>query len=165
VKNDESATARVFRARSDWAPSSALVSRAQWMRDCEPRFLDDDADRIWTDATESLLGSSSLSPSSQPFLLAASSFTGGNILKVTAELAHPSQPSRIQAKIAIDTQSDVTTALREYLTDVREIVPDPDQLSGVGGESSFNEEVKLLLQDAEEDFNPRSCGPTPLAPS
>jgi hypothetical protein len=46
IRNDESATARVFRARS-------LVPRSQWMINCEPRCTDEEADRIWTDATES----------------------------------------------------------------------------------------------------------------
>jgi hypothetical protein len=104
------------------------------MVNCEPRCTDEEADRIWTDATESLLGSSALSPPPP----SASSFTGGNTLKVTAELAHPSQPNRAEAKVAIDTQSDVTTALREYLTDVRDVIP--DLVSGLGGDASFSEE-------------------------
>jgi hypothetical protein len=115
VRNDELATARVFRARSELDASRTLVPRSQWMRDCEPRCSDEEADRIWAKATESLVGSSTLTPLPP----SPSSFTGGNTLKVTAELAHPSKPSRTEAKVAIDTQSDVTTALREYLTDVK----------------------------------------------
>ncbi len=76
-----------------------------------------------------------------PLAPCPSSFTGGNTIKVTAELAHPSKSSRTEAQVAIDTQSDVTTALREYLTDIREIIP--DRVSGLGGESSFREEGKL----------------------
>jgi hypothetical protein len=115
--NDEIATSRVFRSQANrWA----LVPRSQWMLDCEPRLSDDEADRVWTDATESLLGSSALSPLAP----CPSSFTGGNTIKVTAESAHPSKPSRTEAQVVIDTQSDVTTALREYLTDIREIIPD-----------------------------------------
>jgi hypothetical protein len=37
---------------------------------------------------------------------------------------HPDKATRTVVNIPIDTQSDVTTALREYLTDVHEIVPD-----------------------------------------
>jgi hypothetical protein len=137
VNNDELATARVFRARSELDSSRTLVPRSQWMRDCEPRCSDEEVDRIWAKATESLVGSSTLSPLPP----SPSSFTGGNTLKVTAELAHPSKPSRTEAKVAIDTQLDVTTALREYLTDVKEIIP--DRVSGLGGESNFNEEGRL----------------------
>ncbi len=43
--------------------------------------------------------------------------------------------------MAIDTQSDITTALREYLTDVRDVIP--DVVSGPGGEASFSEEGRL----------------------
>ncbi len=43
--------------------------------------------------------------------------------------------------MAIDTQSDVTTALREYFTDVRDVIP--DLVSGLGGEASFSEEGRL----------------------
>ncbi len=72
-----------------------------------------------------------------PSTKSPSSFTGGNTLKVTAQTQHP-ETGTVEATIALDTQSDVTTCLREYLSDVHQIIP--DTVSGCGGSTSFTEE-------------------------
>jgi hypothetical protein len=95
--------------------SFVLVPRAQWMIEAGPALSDEDADAIWTAAARSHLGPSNRSASPPT----TSSFTGGNTLKVTAEIVHPNKATRTIVNIAIDTQFDVTTALREYLTDVQ----------------------------------------------
>jgi hypothetical protein len=48
---------------------------------------------------------------------------------------------KLESKIASDTQSDVTTCLREYLSDVHPVIP--DIISGCGGSSNFTEEGTL----------------------
>jgi hypothetical protein len=71
-----------------------LVPRAQWMLDTPPYATKEEADRIWRQGTRTLFGSApSLSPSS---------FTGGNTLKVLADLEHPSR-GREENKLALDT--------------------------------------------------------------
>jgi hypothetical protein len=50
---------------------------------------------------------------------------------------------RIKIQIAIDTQSDINTALKEHLTDVRDIIP--DEVSGLGGSANFQEEGLLHI--------------------
>jgi hypothetical protein len=104
------------------------------MIEAGPTLSDEDADAIWTTATRSRLGklNRSASPSTP------SSFTGGNTMKVTAGIMHPNKATRTIVNLTIDMQSDVTTALREYLTDVRVIIP--DLVSGLGDESHFHEE-------------------------
>jgi hypothetical protein len=113
--------------------SSGLVPRAQWMIEAGPELSDKDADANWITATRSRSSSTNRVPSSP----SPSSFTGGNTLKITAEVMHPDTI----VNLAIDTQSDVTTALREYLTDVHAIIP--DRVVGLGGESDFHEEGTL----------------------
>ncbi len=75
-------------------------------------------DAIWRRGAERLSGEG-MHLTSHPD---ASSFTGGNTVKVVAELDHPTHGSK-RAKLALDTQSDVTTCLREYLVDVHSIQP------------------------------------------
>jgi hypothetical protein len=101
---------------------------------------DEEADAVWHSGNERLLGEG-IHLASPPN---ASSFTGGNTLKVTAEVEHPKK-GKVPAKMALDTQSDVTICLRDFLTDVRPIVP--DKVSGVGGSSLFSEEGILHLSE------------------
>ncbi len=54
-----------------------------------------------------------------------------------AEVEHP-RTGKAEAKVALDTQSDVTTCLRENLSDIRPIIP--DTVSGCGGSAEFDEE-------------------------
>jgi hypothetical protein len=108
------------------------------MIEAGPDLSEEDADAIWTAAARSRLGPLNCSASPPT----PSSFTGGNIFKVAAEIMHPDKATRTVVNIAIDTQSDVTTALREYLTNVHEIVP--DLVSGLGGNSHFHEEGGTL---------------------
>ncbi len=70
--------------------------------------------------------------------LEPSSFIGGNTVKATAEIHHPDKGNH-QAQVALDTQSDVTTCLRQYLSDVMLIVP--DVVEGCGGSANFTEEL------------------------
>jgi hypothetical protein len=115
-------------------PSSALVPRPAWMRETPPLVTDDEADRIWNAGTTRLFGPrSSLEPLS---------FTGGNTLKATAELQHP-YIGKHESRVAIDTQSDVTTCLREFLVDIHAIVP--DIVEGYGGAANFTEEGTLYV--------------------
>jgi hypothetical protein len=99
---------------------------------------DEEADAAWALGNQRLLGEG-IHLASPPNV---SSFTGGNTLKVMADVQHPEQ-GKIQAKIALDTQSDVTTCLREFLTNIRPIYP--DEISGVGGSSLFFEEGILCV--------------------
>jgi hypothetical protein len=69
-----------------------------------------------------------------------SSFAGGNTIKVLAQIGH-NLADRANFKVAIDTQSDVTTTLEQHLTEVREIVP--DQIHGLSGSSLFSQEGRL----------------------
>ncbi len=62
---------------------------------------------------------------------------------MTAEIHHSAKSGPVRVKVALDTQSDVTTCLREYLMDVHPIVP--DEVSGVGGSSVFSEEGTLYI--------------------
>jgi hypothetical protein len=112
----------------------SLAPRSDWMRETAPFVSDEEADRIWEDGTARLFGPS--------VPLEPSSFTGGNTLKATAEVHHP-YTGKHQSRIAIDTQSDVTTCLREYLTEVRSIVP--DIVEGCGGAANFTEEGTLYV--------------------
>jgi hypothetical protein len=114
------------------------VPRPQWIRDAQPDLSDDEADAAWRQGNKKLYGEG-IHLTSHPDV---SSFTGENTLKVRAGVFHPSSGLQ-QAKIALDTQSDVTTCLREYLSDIRPIVP--DEISGVGGSSIFSEEGTLLV--------------------
>jgi hypothetical protein len=118
--------------------SSGLVPRAQWMIEAEPELSDKDADANWIAARSSFVPSKRIPSPPSP-----SSFTGENTLKVTAELMHPDKAKRTIINLAIDrhTLSDVTTALREYLTDVHAIIP--DRVAGLGGETDFHEEGTL----------------------
>jgi hypothetical protein len=103
-------------------PSSALVPRPAWMRATPPFASDDDADRAWNAGTTRLLGPRYFADQLRS-PLEPSSFTGGNTLKATAELQHP-YTGKQESRVAIDTQSDATTCLREFLVDVHAIVPD-----------------------------------------
>ncbi len=119
--------------------SSSLVPRTNWMRETVPFVTDEEANQIWRDGTVRLFGPS--------VPLELSSFTGGNTLKATAEVHHP-HTGKHQSWVAIDTQSDVTTCLREYLTDVRPIVP--DIVEGCGGAANFTEEGTLSVYSHAE---------------
>jgi hypothetical protein len=121
------------RARNHSPPVAPiqLVPRPAWMQDTPSYHTKEEADRIWRQGTRTLLGEPPLSPSS---------FTGGNTLKVLAEVEHP-RSGRCETKLALDTQSDVTTCLREFLSDIRPIIR--DTVSGCGGSADFDEEGTL----------------------
>ena len=130
----EMAKAQARRAKQESSSYEPLMPRAQWMMDAPPYATHEDADRTWRQGTRTLFGD--LPP------LSPSSFTGGNTLKVTARIQHPETGS-VESNIALDTQSDVTTCLREYLSDVRPIRP--DTVSGCGGSTNFTEEGRLYI--------------------
>jgi hypothetical protein len=88
------------------------------MRDEQPDLSDEEADASWRVGTQRLFGGAQHLFSYPE----ASSFTGGSTLKVTAEVHHSACGPR-HVKVALDTQSDVTTRLRTYLMDVQPIVP------------------------------------------
>ena len=132
----QSQAARTSFSRSNPTQATPLAPRPQWMRDEQPDCSDEAADAIWRGGTQRLFGEAQYL-FSQPD---ASSFTGGNTLKVTAEIHHSARGPR-HVKIALDTQSDVTTCLRSYLMDVHPILP--DQVNGIGGSSMFTEEGTL----------------------
>jgi hypothetical protein len=116
-----------------------LVPRAQWMLDTPPYATKEEADRVWRQGTRTSFGSApSLSPSS---------FTGGNTLKALADIEHPSR-GRKENKLALDTQSDVTTCLREFLSDIHPILP--DIISGCSGATNFEEEGILSIYSSCE---------------
>jgi hypothetical protein len=104
-----------------------------------PFVSDEDADGTWRVGTSRLFGS--LTP------LEPSSFTGGNTLKATVEIQHP-YTGKHQSRVALDTQSDVTTCLREYLVDVHAIVP--NVVDGCGGSAKFVEEGTLFVYSHQE---------------
>jgi hypothetical protein len=79
--------------------------------------------------------------------LELSSFTGGNTLKATTEIQHPYM-GKHESRVAIDTQSDVTTCLRELLVDVHAIVP--DIVEGCRGAANFTEEDTLYVYSPTE---------------
>jgi hypothetical protein len=122
--------------QSQAARALPLAPRPQWMRDEQPDLSDDEADATWRIGTQRLFGEVQHLFSHPD----ASSFTGGNTLKVTAEIHHSARGPR-HVKIALDTQSDVTTCLRAYLMDVHPIIP--DEVNGIGGSSVFTEEGTL----------------------
>jgi hypothetical protein len=72
---------------------------------------------------------------------------GLNTLKATVEIQHP-YTGKHQSRVALDTQSDVTTCLREYLVDVHAIVP--DVVDGCGGSAQFAEEGTLFVYSHQE---------------
>ncbi len=119
--------------------SSTLVPRPQWIRDSQPDLSDDEADAVWEAGSGRLFGEAR-HLSSTPDV---SSFTGGNTLKVTVEIHHSAKGGPVKVKVALYTQSDVTTCLRQYLMDVHLI--QPDEVSGVGGSASFTEEGTLYI--------------------
>ena len=135
----EMAKAQARRDKHESSASQPLMPRAQWMMDTPPYATTENADRTWRQGTRTLFGD--LPP------LSPSSFTGGNTLKVTARIQHP-ETGPVESNIALDTQSDVTTCLREYLSDVRPIRP--DTVSGCGGSTNFTEEGRLqIYSDAQ----------------
>jgi hypothetical protein len=104
------------------------------MQETPPYGTKEEADRIWRQVTRTTQEDASpLSPSS---------FTGGNTLKVVADVDHP-RTGRGEVKVALDTQSDVTTCIREYLSDICPIVT--DVVSGCGGDANFTEEGTLRI--------------------
>jgi hypothetical protein len=111
---------------------------------CQPELSDEEADAIWRRGTERL-DAEGMHLTSHPDV---SSFTGGNTVKVLAELDHPTLGPK-RAKLALDTQSDVTTSLREYLVNVHPI--QPDEVNGIGGSSIFTEEGTLLVRSESRD--------------
>jgi hypothetical protein len=112
----------------------SLMPRAQWMLDTSPYATKEEADRIWRQGTRTLFGD--VPP------LSPSSFTGGNTLKVLAEVYHPESGTQ-EAKVALDTMPDVTTCLRDFLSDIHPILP--DTVSGCGGLANFTEEGTLTI--------------------
>ena len=118
---------------------SSLVPRPAWMRDTFPLQTDAEADDIWRRGNNMLSGEV---PPLEP-----SSFTGGNTVKATAEIHHP-DTGKHQAQVALDTQSDVTTCLRKYLSDVRPVIP--DVVDGCGGPTNFTEEGTLHIYSAAQ---------------
>jgi hypothetical protein len=137
------ATVYLYLARYKFIQTS-LVPRPQWMRDSQPELSDEEADAIWRRGTERL-GGEGMHLTSHPDV---SSFTGGNTVKVVAELDHPTLGSKC-AKLALDTQSDVTTSLRKYLVDVHPI--QPDEVNGFGGSSVCTEEGTLFVRSESRD--------------
>ena len=125
-------------ARRDNQESSAepprfpLQPRPQWMRNEQPFVSEDEADRDWQEGTRLLFG-----PAIPP---GPSSFTGGNTIKATVEVHRPTH-GKSQQRVALDTQSDVTTCLREHLSEVHPIIA--DTISGIAGEAVFTEEGTL----------------------
>jgi hypothetical protein len=70
---------------------------------------DDEADEVWRQSNQRMFGEGRhLSPSMPD----VSSFTRGNTLKVIAEIRYTGGMQHVN--LALDTQSDVTTGLREY---------------------------------------------------
>ncbi len=82
------------------------------MIDTPPYATKEEADRTWRQGTRTLFNV-------PPF--SSSSFTGWITLKVLAYIQHP-VTGRHESKLALDTQSDVTTCLREFLSDIRPII-------------------------------------------
>jgi hypothetical protein len=141
VVRGEMARAMIRQQKADSPGSSSiepLVPRAQWMLDTPPYATKEEADQLWRQGTRTLFGSV---PS-----LSSSSFTGGNTLKVLADIEHPSR-GREENKLALDTQSDVTS-LRDFLSDIRPILP--DIISGCGGATNFEEEGILSIYSSCE---------------
>jgi hypothetical protein len=96
--------------------------------------------------------------------LSPSSFTGDNTLKALAEVDHP-RTGRCEAKVALDTKSDVMTCLREYLFDIHPIIP--DVVSGCGGGANFTEEGTLRVHSHAQQqclSLPALVAPRPLLP-
>jgi hypothetical protein len=120
-------------------PRPALVPRPQWIRDSQSDLSDDEADAIWEAGSERLFGEARHLSSTPDVSL----FTGGNTIKLTVEIHHSAKGGPVKAKVALDTQSDVTTCLRQYLMDVHQI--QPDEVSGVEGSASFTEEGTLYI--------------------
>jgi hypothetical protein len=92
-----------FDSRSSSASSSPepdLVPRAQWMKEAEPNLSGEEADSLWRVSNTRLFGEGQ-HLYSHPNV---SSFTGGNTLKVTAQIYHSARGPR-HVKIALDTQS------------------------------------------------------------
>jgi hypothetical protein len=100
---------------------------------------DDEADEIWSSSNERMFGEGKYMSTSTPNNV--SSFTGGNTLKVVAEIQHTGGMQHVN--LALDTQSDVTTCLRAYLINIKSIVP--DEVTGIGGSSIFAEEGTLQV--------------------
>jgi hypothetical protein len=101
------------------SPDLKLVPRPQWIKDSQPDMSDDEADEIWSSSNERMFGEEKYLSASTPNV---SSFTGGNTLKVVAEIQHTGGMQHVN--LALDTQSDVTTCLRAYLINIKSIVPD-----------------------------------------
>jgi hypothetical protein len=71
----------------------------------------------WGDAIKLIQGAGTCALFGDSPLPGPLSFTGGGTVKVTAEVHHPIRGKSLE-KVALDTQSDVTTRLREYLFDI-----------------------------------------------
>ncbi len=115
------------------SPKFTLVPRPQWIKDAQSDMSDDEADEIWNLSNKRMFGEGKHLSTTMPDV---SSFTGGNTLKVIAEIQHTGGMQHVN--LALDTQSDVTTCLRAYLTDIKAIIP--DEVNGIGGSSIFAEE-------------------------
>jgi hypothetical protein len=149
---ERTAMAKAMQARQSSSAKTKLAPRSAWMKETEPRMSDEDADRAWHEGNDrhgpsQIVGwdkaewlDSPAMPSPPP--PSPSSFAGGNTIKVMTQIRR--DPSEFSScKVAIDTQSDVTMALEERLTEVREIVP--DQIHGVSGSSVFKYEGRLHI--------------------
>ncbi len=130
------------------SPEFTLVPRPQWIKDAQPDMSDDEADEIWNQSNKRMFGEGKHLSTAMP---AVSSFTGGNTLKVIAEIQHTGGMQHVN--LALDTQSDVTTStsLRAYLTDIKPIVP--DEVSGIEGSSIFAEEGILQVYSELKGYN------------
>jgi hypothetical protein len=86
-------------------------------------------------------------PSSQRLNSPRALFVHGGEHAQTVEVQHP-YTGKHQSRVALDTQSDVTTCLREFLTDVHAIVP--DVVEGCGGAANFMDEGTLYVYSHQE---------------
>jgi hypothetical protein len=82
-------------------------------QDAQCDLSDDEADEIWNQSNKRMFGEGKHLSTVMPDV---SSFTGGNTLKVIAEIKYTGGMQHVN--LALDTQSDVTTCLRPYLTDI-----------------------------------------------
>jgi hypothetical protein len=120
------------------SPDLKLVPRPQWIKDSQSDMSDEEADEIWRLSNARMFGEGKHLSTSMPNV---SSFTGGNTLKVVAEIQHTGGMQHVN--LALDTQSDVTTCLRAYLTNIKSIVP--DEVNGIGRSSIFAKEGILQV--------------------
>ena len=127
------------------SPDLTLVPRPQWAKDAQSDMSDDEADEIWRSSNKRMFGEGKHLSTAMPDV---SSFTGGNTLKVVAEIQYTGGMQHVN--LALDTQSDVTTCLRAYLTDIKPIVP--DEVNGIEGSSIFAEKGTLHVYSELKEY-------------